>query len=344
LTKKEAAMTFKYNLFLGVTTDDGSVSTATFNFDTGSWFKFSPIAALSPPAVANSNVAVERLQILSPDRTCAIDATPAQVLRYVASDIGPSPKVVATNAGQVRVRNQSPANALGVLALTGPTLANWSFGLRPFLIDPSGTAHPFVDQTQRFNPGPIDPSDPGSAFDVNGLQLVAGAPPGFRICLATGSGGLYYLDTYSGILQFVDVKQTAAGDPGNVVSVSCSGRGEVLHVCVVNDAGKILHTTRRFADGTWLPWGSVNDATGSKEVFSQAAISAHGDEVDLNSADDTLHLAAVTTSGGLLHSIRTGALTADPVWSPFVDLESAAAAGDPGTVTYADIYAFPENN
>lgn len=324
---------------LAVTTEeDGAVSISSL--ESGTWSPFVPIPQLTKGGFRNVSVSFgvgERNEFL---RVCTIDDSLSSQLRFTFHDPATTwinPVLLGTGPGLASIVPRCQRDSTEVLALGGPTdPSKWSFGLPYYSINTFGfpIVRRFGDQTARLNPGPIAADDPAVAFDI--------WPPSsdFRVCLATASGGLYFVDATTGSSKFEDVKTTGAGDPGNVISVSvCRDNHfdiDFLHVCVVNDTGRILHTMRRRKeDGTWLPWlpwGDVNAATRSGETFIQASICYTVDQ------ERTLHLAAVTSSGGLLYTKRTNRSPYDPLdpyWRPFIDVK--ATAGNPGTVTSADI-------
>jgi hypothetical protein len=230
---------------------------------------------------------------------------------------------VATGVGLARANRAS--GAMELLGLGAPETAGWSFGLPIFWVQASGaSAARKGDAAAYLDPGDLDPGDLPSAFDFSGdLGNSWNIRPEFFLALATESGGIYFADLpRTGKGKVTSLKTTGAGDPGFVIDVSCTGP----EVFVVNDAGKILHASRR-PDGTWRAFGDVNAATHSTELFRRIAIFP---TIEAGLTLRRLHLLGVTTTGGLFHAYRSYDASPDPLWSSFEDVK--AAAGDPGAV------------
>jgi len=119
---------------------------------------------------------------------------------------------------------------------------------------------------------------------------------------------------------FGNIKVEAGDYLGKAVKVSAaavkSPNGSIsdLHVAVVSDTGKVWHTARKTADGTWLAFGDVETQAGTLAPVADIAVAGTG--VDLQ-------LVAVTTDGKVWHTGRKS----DGTWLAFGDV--IAATGTP---------------
>lgn len=120
---------------------------------------------------------------------------------------------------------------------------------------------------------------------------------------------------------FGEVTATAAGNPSaqsRYGTLGCAQVGTDLHVVVTgagaNGVGTIFHTIRITADGSWQPFGNVNQQI-QGAAFSRVACAEVGGD---------LHVVATDPDGTLWHTIR---FSADGSWQPVGN--ASAAAGDP---------------
>jgi hypothetical protein len=142
-----------------------------------------------------------------------------------------------------------------------------------------------------------------------------------HVCVVTTEGRLMHTIRRAGgsWLPFANVAEqngglgvvlVPIGLPGGMVgpvAASTTADGE-LHLCAAWWDGRLLHTLRR-ADGSWLPFGFVEEQTGDISTAVSATAST--------AVDGELHLCVVTTDGRLLHTIRR----TDGSWLPFGDVE-----------------------
>ena len=119
---------------------------------------------------------------------------------------------------------------------------------------------------------------------VADVSCSGGSDPSFlHVCVATHDGGVYYRQRYGedwwgpiwpwGVGQwtdFIDVEQQA-GDAGAVTEVVCGAVADELHLCVVNDNGRVLHTIRR-ANGSWDQFVNVKAQAGERGILRQVAL------------------------------------------------------------------------
>jgi hypothetical protein len=110
--------------------------------------------------------------------------------------------------------------------------------------------------------------DPGHIVAVSCGQRFAG---GIQVCAVTDDGKLWHTIRYadgSWAQGFGDVK-ASVGDPGHIVAVGCAevlqdaNDSAELAVLVVTDDGKLWHTYRKDADGSWQHgFGDVKASVG----------------------------------------------------------------------------------
>ncbi|MDP9122421.1 MAG: hypothetical protein M3O15_13810 [Acidobacteriota bacterium] len=334
------------NFLLAITTAEGGTYAAAYD-RSDHWSAFDQVTPLS-----GNNLLVAAWQSAA---ATVDDASPAN-LRLSAETAGgwSGPVTVTTGVGIASFdKNAVPLLFTGtpafLLGAGGSTQPGWAFSLPLYQVDiKTGSSTSVGDLTHpsfQMKPGALDPMDPPVAISLASVRGTLGALD-IRLCLASASGGLYYLslDHASGG-SFVDVK-AGAGDPGNVTSVSAATGTAGLHVCVVGqvvDGGTtrypILHTVLH-PDGTWARWGDVEKAAGGGADFAQVAVAHFATEYsDGQIRDEALHLAAITAPGGdLLYTRREGERSPDPVWQPFVSVGSKTG-GLPGTPTSVDLHA-----
>jgi len=338
-------------LFLAITTDDGNTFVTEANSN-DQWSTFTKVAPLSGNSlqVTSWHSVVATIDDSSPSDLRLSDGfDPA---RDVATGLG----LASFDKGSSHFGDEGSHVARYILGAGGPTSSAWSFSLPLYQIDPvtglSRQIGELTDPAFRMRPGALDPTDPPVALS---LAQVSGSPGALviQLCLATASGGLYYLALSQATGgSFVDVK-AAAGDPGNVSSVSAAIGDAGLHVCVVGEVMEggmtrhpILHTVLNPA-GTWARWGNVNQAGRSNADFAQVSVAHFAvDFTDGQTRGQTLYLVGTTATGGDLlftkrgdpNSNRNGEISIDPVWQPFVSVGSKTGHL-PGPVTSAEVSA-----
>lgn len=311
------------DLFLAVTTRDGNAYTTDRVASSGAWSAFQPIPSLTQAGRKNLALTVTlRRQV------CAINDAVIRQLRYTHENGGWSAAVRLATGGAPACANIGDGSfSLAALALGAPTQAGWSFGLPLFLLESDEkTVRSLGDQIAGLAPGDLDPMDTAIAFDIAGA--FNNSERKWHLCLATKSGKSFY--AYRDGTAPARCEQMPIYASGHMRSVSCALGHEGLHVCAATQEGWIVHIIRR-PDGTWSDVGNVNTVTRTSELFQQVAI-AHYDAPGLAGA---LHVAGITRTGGLLHAVRTAEETAEPLWSPFIDVKTKA--GDKGPVTSVDI-------
>ncbi len=320
------------NLFLAVTAADGSVHSTLKAASTGNWSTFDTVTPLTQPGRKNVDVTVTPY-----GQVMTVDDSLMRQLRYTYEPPtwAPAQRLATGIAPAVTGGQASSGLSLAALGVGNPTVAGWSFGL-PLLLLTGGKVVLAGDQLADIDAGELDPADLAVALDSDGF--LTSSERSFEICLVTASGGLFYtrVFNYGGHPfgprpRFLDVK-AVSGDPGPLLSVSCAQNGSGLQVCVVDESGTIHHAIRDSARGTWTPFGDVNAATGSTDRFVQVAVSGYNGDFG---SDPLLHVAGVTESGGIRHTVRH----ADGTWDPFFDVTTAA--GNPGAATSVDIGAWP---
>jgi hypothetical protein len=125
------------------------------------------------------------------------------------------------------------------------------------------------------------------------------------------------------------------GNPGTVSDVACAGvrnpatGREELQVCIVTANGLLLHAVRA-EDGTWTPFGDVEQVAGTFGPFSN---------VDCAASGDLLHVVAATRALRAGYTIRSATS-----WRTFEDLQTAAgpAPVQPNQITRVGIGLFNE--
>jgi hypothetical protein len=311
------------DLFLAVTTQDGNAYTTDRVAGSGAWSAFQSIPSLVQPGRKNLAVTVT-----SGRQVCAINDSAVRQLRYTRdSGSWSAPVRLATGIAPASANAGGGSFSLAVLAVGTSTQAGWSFGLPLFLLEADEkTIQNLGDQVAGIAPGDLDPGDRAVALDISGA--FNDGEKKFHICLTTRSGKTFH--AYKDGTTPAKFDKIPVLGYGNVRSVTCLPGREGLHVCAVTDAGRIYHVIRR-PDGRWSGIGDVNAVTRSSELFQQVAIAHY----DAPIQGGVLHVVGITRAGGLLHAMRTAEETADPLWSPFVDVK--ALAGDKGIVTSVDI-------
>ena len=112
------------------------------------------------------------------------------------------------------------------------------------------------------------------------------------------------------------------GDIGIPRDVAMDAIGAELHLAAVTSVlggNKLMHTIRK-PDGSWLPFGDVEEVAGNLVLVSRVALAEH--------TGGAMHLAAVANSG-LHHAIRH----ANGSWSSIGKVEDKT--GDLGQVVEA---------
>ena len=311
------------DLFLGVTTHDGSVYTTDRASGSGTWSAFQSIPALTQPGRKNLAVTVT-----SRRQVAAINDSAIRQLRYTRESGGwPTPVRLAVGVSPAHADVADDSFSLAVLAIGTATQAGSSFGLPLFLLGADEkTVLRLVDQITGIAPGNLSPGDRATELDISGT--FNDREKSFHLCLTTRSGKTFH--TYKDGTKLAQFQQIPYFGHRVLRDVSCSPGREGLHVCGVTDAGRILHVIRR-PDGSWSSTGDVSTATRSSDLFQQISISHY----DAPGRGGVLHVIGITRAGGLLHAMRTAEETADPLWTSFVDVK--ALAGDKGPVTSVDI-------
>ena len=114
-----------------------------------------------------------------------------------------------------------------------------------------------------------------------------------------------------------DVGAVASGTPKTIIDVGCAGLSnpgtgkDDLHVCVVADDGRLLHSIQDGVSAVWTPFGDVGTQAGNAGPFTRVDCAAQGNQ---------LYVVAVTNSGRALFTIR-GATS----WRLFEDVQNAAS-------------------
>lgn len=162
--------------------------------------------------------------------------------------------------------------------------------------------------------------DIGSVRDVD-LQFMGGP---MHACAVTTTGGLFhaYRQPNGVWVPFEDVK-SKAGDIGSVARVGLGKTGGFrdghLHICGVDNFGRLSHAMLS-ADGvTWAAFVDVEDMTRAGETGFIERAACAGDRFQ------DLHICAVTADGNIRHAIRQ----ADGKWIRFEDVKMNGA-GDRG--------------
>jgi hypothetical protein len=316
------------DLFLAVTTGDGTVYTTDRAAGSGAWSAFQSIPVLTQSGRKNLAVTVTpRRQV------CAINNAAVRQLRYTRdSGSWSAPVRLATGVAPASINVGDGSFSLAALAIGPPTQKeDWSFGLHLFLLASNETTvQNLGDQTAGIAAGDLTPSDLAVALDI--LGTFNDQEKAFHLCITTRSGKSFYTYKDGGRPARFELIPFIARGEGR--SLSCAPGREGLHICVAMSTGKIHHIIRR-ADGSWSGVGDVSAATRSSELFQQVAIAHY----DAPGQGGVLHVAGITRTGGLFHAMRTAEETADPLWSPFIDVK--AAAGDKGAVTSVDVGVTP---
>jgi hypothetical protein len=315
------------DLFLGMTAKDGNVYTSIRAAGDGSWAPWSQVPSLTRAGFKNIAVTV------TPDQQiCALNNAPLRQLRCTTDLTGTTaPLVVRSGVAPASAEAGGGSFSLAALGIGPPKTPPWSFGLLLSLVHSDHkTVVDAGDVLANLDAGAFDPANHALALDLAGT--FDDNDRSFHLVLAT-AGQLYYaFQGPGGRGAFQSVLASNA-----IPSVSCALGFEGLHVCLTDSAGKLFHTIRR-ADTTWTEWADLNADIGTSETFAQVAISHH-DLTGGTGPSGVLHLVGRTSSGGLLHAMRTAEQTPDPIWSPFEDI--VAKAGNKGAVTSVDIGVQP---
>lgn len=115
----------------------------------------------------------------------------------------------------------------------------------------------------------------------------------------------------------------ATGQNEHVVDVACAGvmnpttGREDLHVCVVTNDGRLLHSLRDAATSTWSAFGDAGLQAGRASGFSKIDCAGHANQ---------LYVVAITNTGEALYTIR-----GPSAWRPFEDVIAQAGAGTTGS-------------
>lgn len=113
------------------------------------------------------------------------------------------------------------------------------------------------------------------------------------------------------------------GQNEHVVDVACAGvlnpttGVEDLHVCLVTDNGRLLHSVRDTTTSTWTQFGDAGVQAGRASGFSK---------VDCAGQANQLYVVAITKAGEALYTIRN-----PNAWKPFEDVIAQAGAGTTGS-------------
>src|SRR5205814_120821 len=120
---------------------------------------------------------------------------------------------------------------------------------------------------------------------------------------------------------FGDVKSVESNDPGYVRAVGCAGIGGDLHLVGLTDVGGMWRTIRHAA-GSWQP--SFGDVKGVESNDP-----GHFSAVACANVNGELHVAVLTNTGGIWHTIRH----ADGSWQPSFGDVKGQEKNDPGYFT-----------
>lgn len=318
------------DLFLAVTTADGSVYTTTRQASNGTWSPFSKVSNLTQ--VGRKNVSVN---VTFDRQVCAINDAAVRQLRYTKDLTGTTPPVlVRTGVAPVSAEIGSGGVSLAALGIGPRTVPGWTFGLPLSLVRTDQTVIAAGDELVHFDFGELSPSDPAVALDISGT--FSDTASSYHLLIATAAGEIYHaLKDNTSRPRFQSITQ---GTLGQDTSPSCSSGREGLHACWVN-AGRIKHRIRS-TNGKWSLLGDervdITSVTGSPQSFTRVATAYFNRP---GSRDGILHLVAISQSGGLFYANRSADHTADPLWTPFLDVKSMA--GDKGIVTSVDIAVQP---
>lgn len=112
------------------------------------------------------------------------------------------------------------------------------------------------------------------------------------------------------------------GGPGDGGSnMALSGVGDDLQLVSLDGSGTIWHTIRN-PDGSWVPFGNVNQVVGVPEGYNPFFACA------VTAINDELYLAAIATgSSGAEPTIFYTVRNAEGFWQPFVNVDQTV--GDP---------------
>jgi hypothetical protein len=116
-----------------------------------------------------------------------------------------------------------------------------------------------------------------------------------------------------------DVVAATGSNPGPVKKMAICTSNGVMNVLALNYSGQLFHAVRFDSDRTWSRWGDVQGAAGFR-----------GFAVDVACATNSgtgMQVGMITSDGRIWHSIRDAATG---VWTPFGDVNAAAAGGVSG--------------
>lgn len=122
--------------------------------------------------------------------------------------------------------------------------------------------------------------------------------------------------------QWGDVLE-ATGQNEHVVEVACAGvlntttGVEDLHVCVVTNNGRLLHSIRDSATSTWTQFGDAGVQAGRASGFTKIDCAGHANQ---------LYVVAITNAGEALYTIR-----GPNSWKPFENVIAQAGVGTTGS-------------
>lgn len=152
----------------------------------------------------------------------------------------------------------------------------------------------------------------------------AGVRQELHVALVNSSKNLYHTirwphgwQAYPGPVR----KTTATPIQGAFTRVAAGEANGAIHLCMVMEGGALLHTVRHA--NAWER--QANNIT----ALTKSGAGLKFTDVSCRSLASQLHVAAVTTTGGLWHTIRH---LATPSWDRLGNVEESAA-GERGTIT-----------
>ncbi|GAB2967040.1 hypothetical protein [Saccharothrix stipae] len=119
------------------------------------------------------------------------------------------------------------------------------------------------------------PFAPPSGATATGLDT-AGVGPDLHAAAVGNDGRLYHAVQRSNgaWTTFHDVASQTGAPGGTVTSTAITGSGDTLHLTATTSEGRLLHTIR-LGNGRWLPFGDVQQVTGSP-TFGQRGVAIAG--------------------------------------------------------------------
>jgi hypothetical protein len=182
---------------------------------------------------------------------------------------------------------------------------------------PDGTWTPYGDVKVAVG------SNPGDFQDVE-AQATLGI---FNHVVARGPAGKLYhtIRTDAGWTPFGDVNAANGANDMIFLRVGLANVNGDLHVCALNHLRQVMHAIR-YQNGSWSGFGDVLAQTGAPTSVVE--------DIDCAGNGPEMHIAIVTSGGGLFHAIRSGS----GGWSRLGDVK--AEAGQTGFATRVSVAQF----